>query len=111
LLPVERSRFDRGARLFELVAERLEVGVDRLLQQALLLGVEGFAAGGKLQPLEHRHLVRELVDGGLLVAQLNLLRAHRGQWLLCQRAQLRFAQLVDVRAVDHGAHGAAPMIV
>ena len=42
----------------------------RLFEQALLLGVEGLALGGELQPLEHRHLVRELVDGGLLERDL-----------------------------------------
>jgi hypothetical protein len=45
-------------------AGQFSVGVN--IQQALLLGAVGLALDGKLQPLEHRHLVRELVDGRLL---------------------------------------------
>ena len=55
-----------GCSRLDLGGQRRQVGVDRLFQQALLLGGEGLALGGELQPLEHRHLVRELVDGGLL---------------------------------------------
>jgi hypothetical protein len=44
-------------------SEIRKVGVDGLLEQALLLGRERFALRGELQPLEHGHLVRELVDG------------------------------------------------
>jgi hypothetical protein len=69
-----RRRLRGGPLARHLVAQRLQIGVDRLLQEAFLLGVERFAAGGELQPLEHRHLVRELVDGGLLEHQLPLLR-------------------------------------
>ena len=38
------------------------VGVDGLFEQALLLSAEVLALGGELQHLEHRHLVRDLVD-------------------------------------------------
>ena len=73
-----RRRLRGGPLARQLVAQRLQIGVDRLLQEAFLLGVERFAvsltAGGEPQPLEHRHLVRELVDGGLLEHQLPLLR-------------------------------------
>jgi len=55
---------------FQLTLHRGEVGVDRLVQQALLLGVEGFRLGSELQPLEYSHLVCELVDGRLLERDL-----------------------------------------
>ena len=40
--------------------------VQRLIQQALLLGAEPLALRGELQPLEDGVLVRELLDDGLL---------------------------------------------
>ena len=57
--------------------QRRQVGVDRLFEQALLLGAEGLALGGELQPLEHRHLVRELVDDGLLEGRISVIRRWR----------------------------------
>jgi hypothetical protein len=44
-----------GARLqrLDLGGHGRQVGVQRLVQQALLLGAEGLALGGELQPLEH----------------------------------------------------------
>ena len=72
----------------------------RLFQQALLLGVVGLALGGELQPLEHRHLVRELVDDRLLEGDLATCAA-RPQ--LATAAQLLRIQRVDVVFGDHGA--------
>ena len=50
--------------------QRRQIGVDGLFEQALLLGVEALGCGRELQPLEHRHLVGELVDDGLLERDL-----------------------------------------
>jgi hypothetical protein len=62
---------------FDLGGQRSQVGIQRLLDQALLLGREGLGVlltlGRELQPLEHGHLVRELVDGGLLEGDFALL--------------------------------------
>ena len=85
-----------GPDLVEFGLQRCQVGVDRLFEQALLLGVEGFAPGGELQPLEHGHLVRDLVDRGLLERELAHQRANH-------LAQLRRVELVQLRRVDHGA--------
>jgi hypothetical protein len=51
--------------------------------------------------------MRELVDGGLLVTQLDLLRADLGHQLLRKRAHLGVGQLVDGCVLDHRAHGAS----
>ncbi|MCV2438661.1 hypothetical protein [Paucibacter sp. DJ2R-2] len=56
--------------------------------------MEHFAAGRELHPLEHRVLVRELVDGGLLVAYLV-------QQSLAQLAQLRGRQVIELGFVDY----------
>jgi hypothetical protein len=60
----------------QLAVELMDVGVQRLLQQAPLLGREGageaLAGGGELHPLEDRHLVRELVDERLLEGDLGV---------------------------------------
>jgi hypothetical protein len=54
----------------KLACEFAQVGLERLFQQALLFRCQGageaLARGGELQPLEHGHLVRELVDQRLL---------------------------------------------
>ena len=79
----------------DLSRERGQIGVQRLFDQALLLGRERLGLGGELQPLEHGHLVRELVDGGLLEGDLasmtldHLLRGAQG-----------LAQLLRRQAVD-----------
>jgi hypothetical protein len=65
--------------LFDLQGQRRQVGVDGLFDEALLLGVEGLGLGRELQPLEHRHLVGELVDGGLLEGDLGALAGHLGE--------------------------------
>jgi len=57
--PTRLQRFDLGGH-------GRQVAVQRLIQQALLLGVEALALGCELQPLENGVLVGELVDDGLL---------------------------------------------
>ena len=94
-LPVLGCRLLRLLGL-DLQGQRRQVGVDGLVQQALLLGVVGLGLGRELQPLEHRHLVRELLDGGLLVP-------HLGDQPCRQFTQLRLAQGIDGGDVDHGA--------
>jgi hypothetical protein len=90
-----------GRELLEFTLQCFQVGVDRFFEQALLLGVEVFALGGELQPLEHRHLVRDLVDRRLLerdlaVADLDLpyKRSH-------DLAQLLRVQGLELCLVDH----------
>ena len=100
--------WSRGS-LVDLGRQRRQVGVDRLFEQALLLGVEGLGLGGELQPLEHRHLVRELVDGGLLEGDLAILRSISTRWLatvpIRERTVSRSccASMVQLGRVDHGA--------
>src|SRR6266850_3869720 len=94
-----------GGRLLvlKLAAERLEIFVDCLREQALLLAAEPLAlAAGVLQPLQHRHLVRQLLDERLLVPQLD-------DQLRRELAYLVVVNLVEiyVGGVHHGAHGAA----
>jgi len=59
--------------LLDLIGHRLQIRVQRFFQQASLLGAVALGLGGKLQPLEHGVLVRELVDEGLLVRELGAL--------------------------------------
>jgi hypothetical protein len=113
-----------GPDLVELGLQRRQVGIDRLFQQALLLGVEGLGLGSELQPLEHRHLVVDLVDQRLLegdlaiatfdlgIAALNLGAVLRDHGLLARHlahqgahdlAQLLRVELVELRRIDHGA--------
>jgi hypothetical protein len=67
------------------------------------LSRERLGLRSELQPLEHGHLVRELVDGGLLegnLAPLTLQRLLRGAQGL---AQLLRCQRVDEFVGDHGS--------
>jgi hypothetical protein len=84
----------RGIHRLDLGGHRRQVAVQRLLQQALLLGAVGLTLGGELQPLEDRVLVRELVDDRLLEGHLGT----RGPQCL---AQLFRVQRVEVFG-DHG---------
>ena len=102
LLLVGRVLGGRRA-LLDLQRQSGEVGVQRLFDQALLLGVEGFALGGELQALEHGHLVRELVDGGLLEGDLVALASHVDHQGAHDLAQLLRAEGFDLCAVDHEA--------
>ena len=56
------------AQPLDLSTELGQVLLQRVLQQALLLGAAGelLARSGELHALEHRHFVRELVDERLL---------------------------------------------
>jgi len=98
-----------GRELFQLTLHRCQVSIDGLFQQALLLHIEGFGLGGELQPLEHGHLVRELVDGGLLerdlvvaACDLELVGCSPSPQGEDQLAQLLRVQVVKVGRVDHG---------
>lgn len=71
-----------GGELLQLALHRLKVFIDRVFEKAALIALEHLAVGGELHPLEHRVLMRELVDGGLLVA-------HLGEQAGGQLAQLR----------------------
>ncbi len=70
----------------QLEADRLKVGLERLIEQLALIALQLLAAGRELPALENRHLVGELVDLELLQTVV-LLRL--GQLLL------RFDQLTD----------------
>ena len=80
--------------LVELAFDRRDVGVDRFLEQAALLGRVALRLGGELQPLEHRHLVRHLLDEQL----------HGRDLALAMREE--FAQLFGVEQAEVGSrHG------
>jgi ADP-ribose pyrophosphatase YjhB (NUDIX family) len=98
LLLVDRDLARRT--LLDLQGQRCQVGVDGLLNEALLLGVERLGLGRELQPLEHRHLVGELVDGGLLEGDLGALAGH-----VCHQRANRISQLVRAERVEVGDHG------
>lgn len=80
--------------LLQFALHRLQVFIDRVFKQAELIALEDFAGGGELHPVEHRVLVRELVDGRLLVADLV-------QQSLGQLAPLRGCQVIELGFVDH----------
>jgi hypothetical protein len=60
------------------------------------------APGGKLQPLEHGHLVGDLVDRRLLEGDLAVLGDDGAAERADHLAQLRRVELAQVRRVDHG---------
>lgn len=98
-----------GREFLQLTLHRRQVSVDGLFQQALLLGIEGLGLGGELQSLEHGHLVRELVDGGLLerdlvvaTSELKLVGCRPSPQAEDHLAQLLRVQVVKVGRVDHG---------
>jgi len=70
----------------QLKADRLKVGLERLIKQLALLALQLLAAGRELPALENRHLVRELVDLELL---------HTVVLLRLGQLFLRFDQLTD----------------
>jgi len=69
----------------------LEIGLDRLFQEAALHPAPLFASSGKLPALEHRHLMGELVNLELLVLQLVLVTGNA-----FEQAGREFAQLLCV---------------
>jgi len=89
----------------QLAVELMDVGVQRLLQQAALLAREGageaLTGGGELQPLEDRHLVRELVDQRLLEGDLGVTLLDLRQQRLHGLPRLR-VQGVQLLCTDHG---------
>lgn len=91
-----RSSADGGARRS---ISRVSTSRSVFFQQALLPGMERPALGGELEPLEHGHLMRKLVDHDLLDARLGHQAAGQG------------AQLRRVEFVKHGSGvGHAPIV-
>jgi hypothetical protein len=90
-------------QLLQLALQRLQIGVDRLFKQALLLGAEVLALGRELQPLEHGHLVRDLVDRGLLERDLAVALMDLAHQRAHDFAQLLRVQGLELRLVDHEA--------
>jgi hypothetical protein len=86
-----------GLCVLDLARHRRQVHVQRLFEQASLIGGVGLALGGELQPLERGVLVREFVDKGLREQQCLVLASHLGE----RRAQCA-AQLFGVERVDRG---------
>lgn len=96
---------DAEAQLLHLLIEFCQVCVQRLVEQALLLGRQGagkaLAGGGELQPLEHRHLVGELVDQRLLEADLAVFRFQLAQQ--CEHCLPRLRVYgFELLRTDHG---------
>ena len=104
-LQLVAGRLGRRA-LLDLQGQCGQVGVDGLFEEALLIGqmcsVIGLGLGGELQPFQHRHLVRELVDGGLLEGDLGTLAGHVGEQHANSVSQFVGAERVEVFG-DHGA--------
>jgi len=90
------------AQGLELVLNRCDIGVDGLIEQAQLIGVEAFATATKLPALKHRDLMGEHEDAllfslnGLVslsdeageLGQLLALIGELGHQLMSQVAQL-----------------------
>lgn len=87
--------------LLDLGGQGGQIGVDGFFQQAPLFGVERFAAGGEFEPLQHRHLVGELVDEGLLEGDLAILVGRLGHQGAHHIAQLLRVKVLDLCFVDH----------
>ena len=85
-----------------------QVSVQRLVEQALLLGVERLRLGSEFQSLEDGVLVRELVDDGLLEGD-GLLRTAQGLMRTAQglmRTAQGLAQPLFIKGVEVvGDHG------
>ena len=92
-----------GHELLELALQRFQISVDRFFQQALLLGAEVLGLGRELQPLEHGHLVRDLVDRGLLERDLAVALLKLAHQRAHDLAQLLRVQVLELRLVDHEA--------
>lgn len=75
--------------LCHLFADRLQVFVQRLFQQASLRGAEALGLRRKLQALEQSVLVREFVDGGLLEGDRLAQRLHHPTQFFCAQMQER----------------------
>lgn len=93
----------------DLARKGFQVLVDRFLEQALLFGAKALAGSRELEPLEYRHLVRQLVDDGLLERNGAFMAGNEfglgGDLRLCgakRLAQLLRLQCVDVVVGDHG---------
>ena len=88
LLLFRLGRSLRFLQRIDLRGHGRQVGLNLVLEQALLLGVELLALRGELQPLQDRVLVRELLDDGLLERRL------------CARCTQQFAQLLGVEGFE-----------
>ncbi len=95
--------------LLDFLGHRLQVFLQRLFEQAALIGMQGFGFGRKLQPLKNSHLVRELVQQGLLVLEIGglllnqlALRLHCAQQPLEHLAQLRLVHVLQIHRLVHG---------
>ncbi len=73
-----------------------------LFEQAAPLGREAFGLGGELQPLDRRHVVRDLVDQALLL-ELDLTACPMAAWSAstcrAHRAH-QFAQLSESKTAS-----------
>ena len=91
-----------GLSVLDLARHRSQVHVERLVEQALLLGRVGLTLGGELQSLEDRVLVRELVDKRLLQQQCLVLARQLGAQCAHDFPQLVGIKTVDGVVSDHG---------
>jgi hypothetical protein len=93
-LPLLAGGGCRSSELLHLGAQGFQISINGLEQQALLLATVSFVAGGKLEALEHGHLVRELVDQGLLGTRFH-------QQLAGKQPQFFGAQGVEIGRRSH----------
>ncbi len=107
------------AQCLEFGLQRGQVGIQGLVEQAALIGVQLLALGGELQALVAGNLVREQIDLGLLEVdfliladqallmrgKLLILVPHLDQQALGQGAQLLRVHVLKLLGIDdHGRH-------
>ena len=100
--------------LFDLDGDRRQVGLDLVLKQAALLGVEALGLGGELHALEQRVLVRELgaqrlavPEFSLVASDLRILGTHVAHKAGDHLAQLLCAEIVQGLLLHHHGHQCA----
>jgi hypothetical protein len=105
-LRLRRLHLGGSSQRLELLSDRFEVRIDRLIEEAPLHAVELFATRCKLPALQYRHLVGELLDLELLVAQLLIFADQAGHQLGGQSAQLLRVHSLELIVHLHGFDGA-----
>jgi len=106
---LEFCRPRRGPQRLQFQLDGCDVGVDFFVEQALLRGIELFAAGTELPTLQNRNLVGQLFDTSRAPDQLALLGLkltvgvrQPGHQLLGQHPQFGLAELLELVAAEHG---------
>ena len=99
-------RWSLRTQRVELGRDRFQIGVDRFFEQAALDATHLLAARGKLPALEHRHLMRQLVDLELLVLDLLVLAGQGRDQIGGEVAQLLRVHPLQLIAYFHALDAA-----